>query len=65
MLGSAEEPPTGFPCYGDEGKDIMATESVQLKVSGMICSFCTMSIEKALKRYPGVNSVLVNTEVSL
>lgn len=38
----------------------MATESVQLKVSGMMCSFCTMSIEKALKRYPGVRSVLVN-----
>jgi len=38
----------------------MATETVQMKVSGMMCSFCTMSIEKALKRYPGVNSVLVN-----
>ncbi|MBI4474711.1 MAG: heavy metal translocating P-type ATPase [Acidobacteria bacterium] len=31
-----------------------------MKVSGMMCSFCTMSIEKALKRYPGVKSVLVN-----
>jgi len=41
----------------------MATESVQtiqMKVSGMMCSFCTMTIEKALKRYPGVRSVLVN-----
>jgi copper chaperone CopZ len=38
----------------------MATETVQMKVSGMMCSFCTTSIEKALKRYPGVNSVLVN-----
>ena len=41
----------------------MATTNVQtinMKVSGMMCSFCTMSIEKALKRYPGVNSVLVN-----
>lgn len=38
----------------------MATETVQMKVSGMMCSFCTMSIEKALKRYPGVKSVLVN-----
>lgn len=38
----------------------MATEVVQMKVSGMMCSFCTMSIEKALKRYPGVQSVLVN-----
>ena len=38
----------------------MATETVQLKVSGLMCSFCTMSVEKALKRYPGVNSVLVN-----
>jgi Cu+-exporting ATPase len=38
----------------------MATESVQMKVSGMMCSFCTMSIEKALKRYPAIKSVLVN-----
>lgn len=35
-------------------------ETVRMKVSGMMCSFCTMSIEKALKRYPGVQSVLVN-----
>ncbi|MBI1726309.1 MAG: heavy metal translocating P-type ATPase [Candidatus Rokubacteria bacterium] len=38
----------------------MATETVQIKASGMMCSFCTMSVEKALKRLPGVNSVLVN-----
>ena len=38
----------------------MATEAVQMKVSGLMCSFCTMSVEKALKRYPGVNSVMVN-----
>lgn len=38
----------------------MATESVQLKVSGMMCSFCTMSIDKALKHYPRVQSFLVN-----
>lgn len=35
-------------------------ETIQMKVSGMMCSFCTMSIERALKRYPGVRSVLVN-----
>src|SRR6266568_3002055 len=38
----------------------MATETVQMKVSGMMCSFCTMSIERALKRYPAIKSVLVN-----
>lgn len=38
----------------------MATESVQMKVSGLMCSFCTMSVEKALKRYPAINSVMVN-----
>lgn len=38
----------------------MPTETVQMKVSGLMCSFCTMSVEKALKRYPGVSSVLVN-----
>jgi len=38
----------------------MATEMVQMKVSGLMCSFCTMSVESALKRNPGVNSVMVN-----
>ena len=38
----------------------MATETVQIKASGMMCSFCTMSVEKALKKLPGVSSVLVN-----
>ncbi len=38
----------------------MATETVQMKVSGLMCSFCTMSVEKALKRYEGVQSVTVN-----
>lgn len=38
----------------------MATETVQMKVSGLMCSFCTMSLETALKRYEGVKSVLVN-----
>ncbi|WP_218331138.1 heavy metal translocating P-type ATPase [Hydrotalea lipotrueae] len=38
----------------------MATESVQMKVSGLMCSFCTMSVEKALKRNPAVRSVMVN-----
>lgn len=31
-----------------------------MKVSGLMCSFCTMSVETALKRYPGINSVMVN-----
>ncbi len=38
----------------------MATESVQMKVSGLMCSFCTMSVEKALKRYPAIKIVMVN-----
>ncbi len=38
----------------------MATETIQMKVSGLMCSFCTMSVEKALKRYDGVKSVMVN-----
>ncbi len=38
----------------------MATETVQIKASGMMCSFCTTSVEKALKKLPGVNSVLCN-----
>ena len=29
-----------------------------------MCSFCTMSIEKALKRYPSVKSVLVEADMS-
>ena len=38
----------------------MAVETVHMKVSGLMCSFCTMSVEKALKRYEGVKSVMVN-----
>lgn len=38
----------------------MAVEIVQLKVSGLMCSFCTMSVETALKRYEAVKSVMVN-----
>lgn len=33
---------------------------VQIKASGMMCSFCTMSVEKALARHPGVQNVQVN-----
>ena len=38
----------------------MATETVQMKVSGLMCSFCTMSLETAVKRNPGVKTVMVN-----
>lgn len=38
----------------------MANSMIQVKASGLMCSFCTMSVEKALGRMPGVNSVQVN-----
>ena len=38
----------------------MKSESIQMKVSGLMCSFCTMSVEKALKRNPAIKSVMVN-----
>lgn len=38
----------------------MSIESVQMKVSGLMCSFCTMSVEKALKRNSAIKSVMVN-----
>lgn len=38
----------------------MAIKSIQMKVSGLMCSFCTMSVEKALKRNPAIKSVMVN-----
>lgn len=46
-----------------EEEEAMAAETfeaIQMKVSGMMCSFCTMSIERALKRYTGVRNVMVN-----
>ena len=45
----------------------MATEAiqtVQMKVSGLMCSFCNMSIEKVVKRYPSVKSVLVEADMA-
>jgi Cu+-exporting ATPase len=38
----------------------MKIENVQMKVSGLMCSFCTMSVENALKRTPAIKSVMVN-----
>ena len=38
----------------------MAFETIQMKVSGLMCSFCTMSVEKALKRNAAIRSVMVN-----
>jgi heavy metal translocating P-type ATPase len=38
----------------------MASRLMQVKVSGLMCSFCTMSVEKALGRRPGVTNVQVN-----
>lgn len=38
----------------------MKIENVQMKVSGLMCSFCTMSVENALKRNPAIKSVMVN-----
>lgn len=38
----------------------MKIENVQMKVSGLMCSFCTMSVETALKRKPAIKSVMVN-----
>lgn len=38
----------------------MKIENIQMKVSGLMCSFCTMSVETALKRKPAIKSVMVN-----
>ncbi len=34
--------------------------TLQLKIGGMSCSFCTNSIEKALRRHKGVSEVHVS-----
>ncbi len=38
----------------------MASNLIQIKASGLMCSFCTMSVEKGIGRLPGVRSVQVN-----
>ena len=38
----------------------MASKLIQVKASGLMCSFCTMSVEKALGRVDGVENVQVN-----
>ncbi len=37
-----------------------ANRLIQVKASGMMCSFCTMSVETSLGRVPGIRSVQVN-----
>lgn len=39
---------------------VVTAKFIQVKASGLMCSFCTMSVEKALGRLPGVNNVQVN-----
>jgi heavy metal translocating P-type ATPase len=38
----------------------VASKLIQVKVSGLMCSFCTMSVEKGLGRLAGVRNVQVN-----
>ena len=38
----------------------MADTLVQVKASGLMCSFCTMSVEQALGRMPGVHDVQIS-----
>ncbi len=38
----------------------MAGKLIQIKASGMMCSFYTMSVEKALGRLAGVRRVQIN-----
>ena len=45
---------------GTKSANGTANRLIQVKASGMMCSFCTMSVEKALGRMPGVNTVQVN-----
>ena len=37
----------------------MPSSLIQIKASGLMCSFCTMTVEKALGRLPSDNSVFV------
>ncbi|MHB1023106.1 MAG: mercury resistance system periplasmic binding protein MerP [Acidobacteriaceae bacterium] len=37
-----------------------ATETTTLKVSGMTCSACPITVKKALQRVPGVSKIDVN-----
>ncbi len=39
----------------------MASTLIQIKASGLMCSLCTMSVEKALGRLPGIRSVQINS----
>lgn len=38
----------------------MKMETAQMKVSGLMCSFRTMSVERALKHHTGDKNVMVN-----
>ncbi len=38
----------------------MASTLIQIKASGLMCSLCTMSVEKALGCLPGIRSVQIN-----
>jgi len=45
---------------GAEGREENDASKTQFKVSGMTCANCALSIEKALKKAPGVSNASVN-----
>ncbi|MEP6691719.1 MAG: heavy metal translocating P-type ATPase [Gemmatimonadaceae bacterium] len=51
---------TGSGAISNDARSKSAGNLIQVKASGLMCSFCTMSVEKALRRLPGVRNVQVN-----
>lgn len=41
---------------------LAATESIKMRVEGMVCAFCASSIEKKLKALPATSEIYINLE---
>ena len=57
---AAIEPTASTPYWVEEGRTPSGRSRFLAKISGLHCSLCTGTIEKALGRLPGVHKVAVS-----
>jgi Cu+-exporting ATPase len=57
---TAHEPTSSSPYWVEEGRAAQGRSRFLAKISGLHCSLCTGTIEKALGRLPGVHKVAVS-----
>ena len=59
-MGTATAPETAAPPWSDEPSRVPNRRRIRARIGGLHCSLCTGTIEKALRKRPGVDKVSVS-----